>query len=88
MSDHSTERRCELTITGPLARSVIEAIRTRFDGVSTRTSGRTVLIVRCVDQAAIRALMIMLWDSGHEVLAMSTTHAGAPTTEIPSGRDG
>jgi hypothetical protein len=83
MSDDGTERCCKLTITGPLARSVVDAIKTRFDGESTRTSGGTVLTVRGVDQAAIRALMIMLWDSGHELLAMSTTHTGAPTTDNP-----
>jgi hypothetical protein len=40
--------------------------------VSTQSAHQTVLTVGDADQAAVRALMLMLWDSGHEVLAMST----------------
>jgi hypothetical protein len=32
---------------------------------------RGVLTVEGVDHAAVRALMVLLWDTGHEVLAMS-----------------
>jgi hypothetical protein len=48
------------------------AMRARFDVVSTQSAHQTVLTVGDADQAAVRALMLMLWDSGHEVLAMST----------------
>jgi hypothetical protein len=65
--------RCELTVTGPLARAVLETMQSRFDAVATRHPGRTVVVARAVDQAAVRALMVMLWDSGHEVQAMSIT---------------
>jgi hypothetical protein len=64
--------RCELTVRGPVAGSVVAAMRARFDVESVAASGDTVLTVGRADQAALRALMIMLWDSGHEVLAMST----------------
>ncbi len=67
---------CELTIAGIVARPVIDTIGTRFDLVSVRTADRTVLTVADVDQPGIRALMIMLWDSGHDVLAMSTGRLG------------
>lgn len=67
---------CRLTVAGPLACSVIEAIQLRFDASATRTAVGTVLTVDGVDQAAIRALMIMLWDSGHQVVEMSIPDAG------------
>lgn len=70
-------RRCELTVRGPVAGSVVAAMRARFDVESVAASGHTVLTVGRADQAALRALMIMLWDSGHEVLAMSTA-PGSP----------
>ena len=63
-----TTQRCELVIDGPIARSVVETIAARF-GPSTVDRG--VLTVDGVDHAAIRALMVLLWDTGHEVLAMS-----------------
>ena len=73
MGIHSKQGGCEVRVTGPVARSVVDAIRTRFDADSSRYADDTVLTVRAVDQAAVRALMIMLWDSGHEVLTMRIT---------------
>jgi hypothetical protein len=67
-------RRCELTVRGPVAGSVVEVIRSRFELAWARgCDGRTVVLaLDGVDQAAIRALLVLLWDSGHEVLALST----------------
>ena len=62
------DKRCELVINGPIAQAVVETIATRF-GPSTVDRG--VLTVEGVDHAAVRALMVLLWDTGHEVLAMS-----------------
>jgi hypothetical protein len=97
MTQINFEQHCELTVTGPVARSVIDAIRARFDVVATRTADNTVLTVGAIDQSALRALMVMLWDSGHEVLAMSTTPYLGPTiepgdpesdqAEVPRGAD-
>jgi len=70
--------RCELTVVGPLANSVLDVIRSRFDVVATATADGTVLTVAGVDQAAIRSLLIMLWDSGHEVLAMTACQRRPP----------
>lgn len=71
---------CELTIGGTVARSVLDTIATRFDLRAVRPTDRpairTVLTVTGVDQSAVRALMIMLWDSGHDVLSMSTAGGG------------
>ena len=66
-----TASRCALTVNGAVAGSVVDTIRERFDTVVTRRSGRTELTVDAVDQAAVRAVTTMLWDSGHEVLALS-----------------
>lgn len=79
MAHMSFEGRCELTVTGPVARSAIETIRMRFDVDATRTTETTVLTIDDVDQAAVRALMLLLWDSGHEVLAMSVKPVDRPT---------
>jgi hypothetical protein len=82
MAQMSFEKHCDLTVSGPMARSVIDAIRTRFDVIdATRTAECTVLTIDAVDQAAVRALMIMLWDSGHEVLALSVTPVNRPTMQ-------
>ena len=64
-----TTTRCELTLRRPLSQSLLAAMRSRFDGVSTPDA--TVLVVQDVDQAAIRALLVMLWDEGHDVLSMT-----------------
>lgn len=76
---------CQLTVAGSVARSVLDTIETRFDvgGVRpvNRPVRRTVLSVAGVDQSAVRALMTMLWDSGHDVLAMSTAAGGRPDVE-------
>ena len=77
----TTGGRCELTVHGHLARSVLAAVRERFDVGSVQVADSTVLTLDAVDQAAIRALMTMLWDSGHEVLAMSTGDAPASRAE-------
>jgi hypothetical protein len=85
MAHMSSEKHCELIVTGPLARSAIEAIRTRFDVDATRTMQTTVLTIDDVDQAAVRALMLMLWDSGHQVQAMSVTSVDGPTSQTSEG---
>lgn len=75
MGHPSCDRSCVLTVSGPVAHSVTEAISARFDGHSTRAGDATVLVIEAVDQAAVRAAMIMLWDSGHDVMAMVITAA-------------
>jgi hypothetical protein len=82
MAQLGVQTRCELTVTGPVAESVIQAIAARFDVDATRTSDHTLLTVDCVDQAAVRALMTMLWDSGHQVVTMSTAPPHRPTIPV------
>ena len=61
--------RLELTITGVLADSVLELIKERFDDVEARPGPGTTTIVTAVgiDQAGERALLNLLWDTGHEI---------------------
>jgi hypothetical protein len=61
--------RYELRLRGPIARSLLEVLWTRFDRVSTPAADGTVLIVGNLDQASVRALLALLWDTGHEVLS-------------------
>ncbi|MFF4395628.1 hypothetical protein [Streptomyces sp. NPDC001480] len=61
--------RYELTLHRPISRSLLDVIETRFDHVSTPGADGTVLVVDNVDQASVRALLTLLWDTGHHVLA-------------------
>jgi hypothetical protein len=62
---------CEVTVRGPLARAVVETVTARFDSVSAlQGTGASVLTVDCVDQAGLRALLTLLWDTGHEVVRL------------------
>jgi hypothetical protein len=61
--------RYELTMRGPISRTVLDVVRTRFDHVSTPGADGTVLVVDNIDQASVRALLTLLWDTGHHVLA-------------------
>ncbi|MYT03178.1 MULTISPECIES: hypothetical protein [Streptomyces] len=63
----------ELTLRGPISRTLLDVIRTRFDHVSTPGADGTVLIVENIDQASVRALLTLLWDTGHHVLAFEET---------------
>ena len=66
--------RLELTITSALADSVLELINERFDDVEARPGPGTTTIVTAVgiDQAGERALLNLLWDTGHEIGSMSS----------------
>ena len=75
--------RYELTLRGPISRTLLDVVRTRFDHVSAQGGGGTVLIVENVDQAAVRALLTLLWDTGHHVLAFEeTTLREAPEQHV------
>ena len=58
----------QLEIAGPVPRSVAELIRLRFGEVTIRSlPGRTEMAGPIADQAAIRALLNLLWDVGSEI---------------------
>jgi hypothetical protein len=66
-----TRTRHELRLRTPVAQHLLDVIRTRFGQVATPG---TVLIVDNLDQASLRALFTLLWDTGHEVVAFEEVH--------------
>jgi hypothetical protein len=57
-----------LEIRGPLPRGAEEELRRRFGEVEVRSEGaRTVVSGLTADQAALRAVLSLLWDVGSEV---------------------
>jgi hypothetical protein len=70
-----------LEIHGPLPRVVREELHRRFGDVQVRSDGdRTVVSDLTADQAALRAVLSLLWDVGVEVRLLEATPL--------SGRDG
>lgn len=67
--------RCELSVGGQLADSLLELIRSRFGEVTTRPGPglSTTLIIGGLDPASERALLTLLWDTGHDVVSMRST---------------
>ena len=67
--------RCELCLRGQLAESLLELISDRFGAVTTRPGPElnTTVIVGGLDPASERALLNLLWDTGHDVISMRST---------------
>jgi hypothetical protein len=63
--------RYELRVRGSLAHTVLDVIRARFDRVGASDADGSALIIENVDQATVRALLTLLWDTGHEVLSLT-----------------
>jgi hypothetical protein len=65
--------RHRVTVAGPLSRAVAATVTSRFTGVGIgRTRTTTVLDVVLVDQPALRALLTLLWDAGHDVRSVES----------------
>ena len=73
-----TRSRYELRLRTPIAHTVLDLIRTRFDRVTTPGADRTVLIIDDIDQASVRAFLTLLWDTGHEVLSFEELNRERP----------
>jgi hypothetical protein len=56
----------ELRLRASIPRTLLDVIRARFGEVS---ADDTVLIAENLDQASVRALLTLLWDTGCEVLS-------------------
>jgi hypothetical protein len=70
-----------LDIRGPLPRVAHDQLRERFGDVGVQSDGdRTRVSGHCADQAALRAVLSLLWDVGVEVRVVEATPL--------SGRDG
>ncbi|MGW6281344.1 hypothetical protein [Kribbella sp. NPDC055071] len=56
----------EVTLFGPLAASVLNLLNQRYDQVTADSAGIVVTIAD-IDQAGERAVLTLLWDTGHQV---------------------
>jgi hypothetical protein len=58
-------------VRGQLSESFLELVRSRFDEVGRTNVGQnTLLMIDGADAAAERALITLLWDTGHDVIAV------------------
>ena len=72
--------RFEVRVTGRLPHAVSEAIVTRFGGVAMRQRPTsTVLTGSVADQAALRSLLGLIWDTGGSVLSVTLYPATGST---------
>jgi hypothetical protein len=63
-----------LEIRGPLPRVAQDQLRERFGDVRVQSDGdRTLISGHCADQAALRAVLSLLWDIGVEVRLVDAT---------------
>ncbi len=62
-------RPLEVTLFGPAAASVLRTLGERYQGVTSTSpaGGDTVVTIAEIDQAGERALLTLLWDTGHQV---------------------
>jgi hypothetical protein len=65
-------RRLEVTLFGPAAASVLRALSERYDlTTSTSPCGTDTLIaIADIDQSGERAVVTLLWDTGHQVRSL------------------
>ncbi len=69
--------RYHLALAGPLPATVAEVIRVRFGEVAVRSSvDRTALDGLVADQAAVRALLTLVWDVGGEIRLLRVSANG------------
>jgi hypothetical protein len=81
--------RYHLALAGPLPAAVAGVIRARFGAVTiSSAAGRTVLDGVLADQAAVRALLTLVWDVGAEVRLLRVGAAGGGAGTSAAGRPG
>lgn len=71
--------RCRVTVAGPLGAAADKAIRAQYDPIvlsTQRVDSVTVLDLDGLDQSALRGLLTLLWDLGHDVVAVSSQPRG------------
>ncbi len=73
--------RYHLFLAGPLPATVAEVIRVRFGEVAIRSSAdRRALDGLLADQAAVRALLTLVWDVGGEIRLLRVSADGVART--------
>ena len=60
-----------LRVHPPVTSALLEVVRERFDGAASAHPDGTVVVTGDLDQAALRALLTLLWDTGHAVLTVN-----------------
>ena len=65
---------CQVGLAGPVPAASVEVLRSRFEDITLSTGGGlTLLEGRVADQAALRALLGLLWDVGSEIRSVRVT---------------
>ena len=67
--------RCRITVAGQLCAAATRALQAQYGCVALspqESDRRTVLVQDGLDQPALRGLLTLLWDFGHDVIAVST----------------
>jgi hypothetical protein len=72
---------CRVTVAGPLSTAATRALRSQYGRALSidRVDHESVLQLDGLDQPAIRGLLTLLWDLGHEVVTVTNQ-----STERPS----
>lgn len=61
-----------ITVSGPIADTVLDQLHNRYDRVTTSRPGTdTVVTVAGLDQPGERAVLNLLWDTGHQVRSVN-----------------
>jgi hypothetical protein len=65
--------RCRVTVAGPLSQAATRALQGQYGQALSidRVNRETVLDLDALDQPAIRGVLTLLWDLGHEVVAVT-----------------
>ena len=71
---HDVVAAIEVLVRGPLAESIASLIASRFGPLAISPAGpERTRIAGEMDQSSERALLALLWDTGHDVLSMRFT---------------
>jgi hypothetical protein len=66
------KQQCRIVLAGPLSEQARAAIDDRFTATTvTSHAATTVVELACADQPAVRAVLTLLWDLGHNVLSLT-----------------
>ena len=66
-----------LVVAGRLSQLIVDTIDDRFGAAaSVRVRGENTAVVLTADQTSLRALVTLLWDVGHELVAISACSLG------------
>jgi hypothetical protein len=74
-----------VTLDRDASEPLIRLLMDRFTHVEVGSS-RCSVVVRGIDQAAVRALLLLLWDAGFEVHAMTWTPDPTPRVRTSTSR--